>query len=195
MEIIVVVGLGNPGAEHESSRHNLGFRVVDELARRWRVATWRTRHHASIARRSGGRPTWLVKPQTFMNLSAEAVAPFCAAEAIEPGQCLVVVDDVELPLGQLRLRDSGGPGAHNGLRSLVDALGEGFPRLRLGIRGERPWDDLADFVLAPFERAEEPEAVAMIERAADCVETALREGIARAATRFNRAVDASPATD
>ncbi|MFI5143543.1 MAG: aminoacyl-tRNA hydrolase [Thermoanaerobaculales bacterium] len=195
MDITAVVGLGNPGAEYMATRHNLGFRVVDELARRWRVATWRTRYHAAVARRAGGRPAWLVKPQTFMNLSGDSVARFCAAEGIEAGQCLVVVDDVELPLGQLRLRDLGGPGTHNGLRSLVEAVGEGFPRLRLGIRGERPWEDLAEYVLTRFEPEEEELVASMIERAADCVETVLRAGIARAATAFNQAVGVTPSSE
>jgi len=195
MDIAAVVGLGNPGAEYESTRHNLGFRVVDELARRWRVATWRARYHAKVARRAGGRPTWLVKPQTFMNLSAEAVVAFCAGEGIEASTCLVVVDDVELPLGQLRLRESGGPGTHNGLRSLVDAVGEGFARVRLGIRGEHLWEDLADYVLARFDPEEEPLVAAMVERAADCVETALRVGLARAATQFNQAVGVDPPSE
>jgi PTH1 family peptidyl-tRNA hydrolase len=195
MDIAAVVGLGNPGAKFESTRHNLGFRVVDEIARRWRVATWHARYHAKVARRAGGRPTWLVKPQTFMNLSAEAVVVFCAGEGIEAGGCLVVVDDVELPLGQLRLRDSGGPGTHNGLRSLVDALGEGFPRLRLGIRGEHLWEDLSDYVLARFEPEEERLVAEMVERAADCVETAVRVGLARAATQFNQAIGVDPPSE
>ena len=97
----------------------------------------------------------------------------------------MVVDDVELPLAQLRLRASGGPGSHNGLRSIVEHVGEGFPRLRLGIRGEQPWRDLADYVLAEFEETERALVDGMIVRAADCVEEALRLGIPRAATRFN----------
>jgi PTH1 family peptidyl-tRNA hydrolase len=195
MDIAAVVGLGNPGAEYAATRHNAGFAVVDEMARRWRMDSWRTRYRSRVARRSGGRPTWLVKPQTFMNLSGEAVSLFCEGEEFTPRQCLVVVDDVELPLGQLRLRQSGGPGTHNGLRSLADALGEGFPRLRLGIRGEHPWDDLAEYVLAPFEKDERETVAAMVKRAADCVEAVLRLGVPRAATQFNQASPAASATD
>jgi PTH1 family peptidyl-tRNA hydrolase len=195
MDIAAVVGLGNPGAEYVATRHNVGFRVVDELAQRWRVVTWRHRYHAAVARRRGGRPTWLVKPQTYMNLSGDALALFCAGEGIVPAQSLVVVDDVELPLGALRLRERGGAGTHNGLRSLVVALGEGFPRLRLGIRGDHADDDLADHVLAPFEAAELDAVETMIARAADCVEAALRVGLVRASTQFNQAVPASPTSE
>ena len=192
MDLEAVVGLGNPGAEYAATRHNIGFRVVDELARRWRIAAWRSRYHARVARRGGGRAAWLVKPQTYMNDSGEALALFCAGEELHPAQCLVVVDEVDLPLGQLRLRDRGGPGTHNGLRSLVDAVGEGFPRLRVGTRGEHPWDDLADYVLAPFEASEQAIVEELVGRAADCVEAALRFGTSRAATQFNQSAAPPP---
>jgi PTH1 family peptidyl-tRNA hydrolase len=193
MDIAAVVGLGNPGAEYSLTRHNVGFLVVDEMARRWRLATWHNRFQAKVARRAGGRPTFLVKPQTFMNLSGDALTLFTAGEKIAPAQCLIVLDDVDMPLGQLRLRERGGPGTHNGLRSIVDAVGEEFPRLRLGIRGEHPWADLAEYVLAPFEPGEREPATAMVKRAADCIEAALRLGIPRAATQFNQ--PAASATD
>ncbi len=186
MEIAALVGLGNPGEEYAATRHNSGFLVIDEMARRWRLGEWRSRYRARVVRRPGGRPTLLVKPQTFMNESGAALALLCTGEKLEPAQCLVVVDDVELPLGQLRLRERGGPGTHNGLRSVADAVGEEFPRLRLGICGEKPWDDLAEYVLAPFEDGEREAASAMFKRAADCIEAALRVGIARAATQFNQ---------
>ena len=192
MDIVAVVGLGNPGPEYAATRHNLGFWVVDELAARWRVARWRNAYHARVARRSGGHATWLVKPQDFMNCSGDPLAAFLRGEGLGLEQILVVVDDVELPLGQLRLRSSGGAGTHNGLRSLVDAVGEGFPRLRVGIRGEATWYDLADYVTAPFSREEEPLARDAAKAAADCVEMALRVGLGRAATRYNRAPVVEP---
>ena len=195
MDIAAVVGLGNPGAEHGATRHNVGFLVLDEMARRWRLTGWRSRYRAKLLRRSGGRPTLLVKPQTFMNVSGETLALLCAGEELEPAQCLVVVDDVELPLGQLRLRERGGPGTHNGLRSIVDAIGEGFPRLRLGICGEHPWADLAEYVLAPFDVEEKEVVAAMVKRAADCIEATLRLGISRAATQFNQASPAAAPAD
>jgi PTH1 family peptidyl-tRNA hydrolase len=191
MDIAAVVGLGNPGAEHAPTRHSVGFMVVDEMARRWRLTGWRHRYRSLSVRRAGGRPTLLVKPQTYMNLSGDAVALLCAREKLDPAQCLVLVDDVELPLGQLRLRESGGPGTHNGLRSIVDAIGEGFPRLRLGICGEHPWDDLGEYVLTPFDDDEQESVTTMVKRAADCIEATLRVGIARAASQFNQAASAN----
>ena len=185
MEIAAVVGLGNPGPEYAATRHNVGFRVVDELGRRLRVAPWRHEYKSVVTRRPRGSALLLVKPATYMNLSGEALLAVTRGEAVLPAQCLVVVDDVELPLGQLRLRERGGPGSHNGLRSIVDCVGEGFPRLRLGIRGSEPWRDLADYVLAEFESAESETVAAMVARAADCIEEVLRVGVARAATRFN----------
>ncbi len=185
MAIAAVVGLGNPGTEYAATRHNIGFRVVDELARRWRVRLWWPRHHSKVARRRGASPVWLVKPATYMNRSGEAVAALIAAERLTPAEILVVVDDVDLPLGTLRLRPQGGAGTHNGLRSIVERVGEGFPRLRLGVRGQEPWGDLAEYVLAPFAAEEEAQVAAMVARAADCVEAALFSGIARAASRFN----------
>ena len=192
MAIAAVVGLGNPGLEYAATRHNVGFRVVDEVARRVRASAWRHAYHALVARRSRGSALLLLKPGTFMNASGDALAALCRGEELLPSECLVVVDDVELPLGQLRLRESGGPGSHNGLRSIVDRLGEGFPRLRLGIRGGEPWRDLADYVLTPFEPGEDQAVAGMIGRAADCVEEVLRVGIARAASRFNTSEAPSP---
>lgn len=186
MSIGAVVGLGNPGTEYAGGRHNVGFRVVDEMARRWRLDVWRSRYRSKLVRRSGGRPTYLVKPQTYMNLSGDAFALFCEGEELVPAECLVVVDDVDLALGQLRLRPRGGAGTHNGLRSIVEAVGEEFPRLRLGIRGEHAWDDLAEYVLAPFEPDELKAVDEMVARAADCVEAAVRVGVGRAATQFNQ---------
>lgn len=185
MELAAIVGLGNPGAEYERTRHNVGFRVVDELARRFRCGSFKPRPYALVAERSGSRRVLLVKPTTYMNRSGQAVAALCREEGLVPAQVLVVVDDVDLPLGQLRLRSRGGPGTHNGLRSVVEEVGEGFPRLRLGVRGTQPWSDLAAYVLAPFTEEEEPVAEAMVQRAADCVEEALFSGLARAANRFN----------
>lgn len=185
MGIAAVVGLGNPGAEYAATRHNVGFLVIDELARRFRLTEWRSRYHAQIARRAGGAGVILVKPRTFMNCSGDALVALCQGERLPTSQCLVVVDDVDLPLGQIRVRERGGPGSHNGLRSVVAEIGEEFPRLRLGIRGAAPWDDLADYVLAPFDTAELEAVTRMVARAVDCVETALRVGLGRAASRFN----------
>ena len=192
MAIAAVIGLGNPGSEYEKTRHNVGFRVVDELARRWRVASWEHRYRALLGRRSGSRSVLLCKPQTFMNLSGDAVALLCRGAELTPAECLVVVDDVELPLGQLRLRERGGAGTHNGLRSIAATVGDSFPRLRLGVCGREPWRDLAEYVLADFEESERELAEDMTRRAADCLEMALHAGLARAANHFNRLPDSEP---
>jgi PTH1 family peptidyl-tRNA hydrolase len=186
VDLAAVVGLGNPGEEYALTRHNVGFRVVDELVARFRLPAPLRRFHSQAYFRSGNRPLWLLKPLTYMNLSGQAVAALCQQEGLTPSQVLVVVDDVDLPLGQLRLRARGGAGTHNGLRSVVEAVGEGFPRLRLGVRGKEPWQDLAEYVLAPFSPEEVPVVEEMIRRAADCVEMAFYQGISRAANQFNR---------
>ncbi len=185
MELVAIVGLGNPGAEFEGTRHNVGFRVVDELSRRFRCGPFQRRAYALVVPRPGSRRLLLVKPTTYMNRSGLAVASLCREEGLIPAQVLVVVDDVDLPLGQLRLRARGGPGTHNGLRSVVEAVGESFPRLRLGVRGTQPWTDLAAYVLAPFTEDEKAAAEAMVQRAADCVEAAIFSGLSPAANRFN----------
>jgi PTH1 family peptidyl-tRNA hydrolase len=179
-----IVGLGNPGAEYSGTRHNVGFAVVDEVARRWDV---RLKGWKSIARLAivGGRETLLAEPQTFMNASGEAVERILAFHKIDPVDVLVVVDEVQLPLGRLRIRRAGSAGGHNGLKSIIQQIGTEFPRLRVGIgRGDPQWD-LSDHVLAPF-RAEERAAVdQVVTRAADAVETFVGEGIAAAMNRFN----------
>ncbi len=186
MGIELVVGLGNPGDEYQETRHNVGFRVVDEVARRLRAGRWERRHASEVAATTRGPRVWLAKPRTFMNRSGDAVASLLAGLGIPPGSMLVVVDDVDLPVGRLRLRPSGGPGTHNGLRHIVERIGPGFPRLRLGVRGETPWNDLAEYVLAPFEEEERPAVEEMIKLAADAVAVGIFEGLGRAMNRFNQ---------
>jgi len=186
MAIELVVGLGNPGHEYEHARHNVGFAVVEELARRLRVATWARRCSSRVCVGARGRFVRLAEPQTFMNRSGDAVSCLAAELDLRPTQILVVVDDVDLPLGRLRLRPSGGPGTHNGLRDIVGSVGTGFPRLRLGVRGDSPPGDLADYVLSPFAPEEKAVAEAMIARAADAVQAALYVSIPKAMARFNR---------
>jgi PTH1 family peptidyl-tRNA hydrolase len=192
MEIDLVVGLGNPGDEYAATRHNAGFRVVDALARRLAVRGWERRGNALTVRSTREPAVWLAKPQTYMNRSGSAVLLLSAELSIPPEAILVVADDVDLPLGRLRLRRSGGPGTHNGLRDIVEAVGTGFPRLRLGVRGERPFDDLAEYVLTRFEPGEEETAREAVERAAEAVEVVLSDGFLVAMNRFNRGVPSPP---
>ena len=189
----IVVGLGNPGRRYEGTRHNIGFAVADEVARRHGMEFESGRADTLTARRGRGAAALLVvKPLTMMNLSGEAIAGVAGFYKIEPPAILVVADDVNLPLGRLRLRASGTAGGHNGFRSIIECLGTGeFPRLRVGVGRGDPRRDLADHVLARFDGDERDEVERTIARAADAVETFLAEGIEAAMNRYNRAEDAS----
>jgi PTH1 family peptidyl-tRNA hydrolase len=179
-----IVGLGNPGAEYKGTRHNVGFAVIDELAWRWnaKLKSWKSLADLAVVR---DRSVLLVEPKTFMNASGEAVGRIAAFHKVEPKDLLIVVDEVQLALGRLRLRSSGSAGGHNGLKSVIAHVGTEFPRLRMGVgRGDPRWD-LADHVLSRFEPGEREVAAAAISRAADAVETFLEEGIGPAMNRFN----------
>ena len=186
MSIELVLGLGNPGPRYAETRHNVGFRVVDELARRHGIGRWERYLLCDLGSLAIGRGLIGAKPRTYMNLSGAALRWLLDRFALEPEQALVVVDDVDLPLGRLRMRKHGGPGTHNGLRDLCDAAGRSYPRLRIGVRGERVWDDLAAYVTEPF-MGEELEIVAeAVNRAADAVEAVISEGIDAAMNEFNQ---------
>jgi len=186
-----VVGLGNPGPRYERTRHNAGFMAIDELAARTRAAG-RVRGDAWVAEAAlAGQSVLLVKPQSYMNLSGGPVARLVAEQASSPADLVVVVDDVALPLGRLRLRARGSDGGHNGLRSLVEALGtEDFARVRIGVGMEPPPDlDLADFVLGEFLAEEQARVLEVVGLAADAVGCLLEEGVAAAMNRFNGSRD------
>jgi len=179
-----IVGLGNPGAEYVATRHNVGFEVVDELARRWQVKLkkWRKVGMLALAK---DHDALLMEPTTFMNLSGEAVLSVGSFYKVDPADWLIVVDDVNLPLGRVRMRKMGSAGGHNGLKSVIQHLGSDFARLRIGVgRGDPKWD-LADHVLARFEPEERRSVEEAIGRAADAVETFVTEGIEPAMNRFN----------
>jgi PTH1 family peptidyl-tRNA hydrolase len=186
MTIELVLGLGNPGVEYRDTRHNIGFKVVEEVARRRGVMDWAQRPSCELAVVTVGRLILLSRPLTFMNKSGDAVRWLFGEFGLKPESMLVVVDDVDLPLAHLRLRRSGGPGTHNGLRSLCEEIGTGFPRLRVGVRGDEMADDLADFVTSPFDEDEIEFAEGAVGRAADAVETALSERFEAAMNAYNR---------
>jgi peptidyl-tRNA hydrolase, PTH1 family len=178
---VIVAGLGNPGAHYAGTRHNVGFRVADELGRRHRAA-WVPCAGPGLEARCLVRdqPVFLLKPLTFMNGSGAAVTAALDRHQVPAGRLLVVVDDIALPLGRLRMRPGGSDGGHNGLGSVIQELAsEAFPRLRCGIAGEEPpaGEFLRDFVLSPFAPTEVPEAEVMIRRAADMVEEFAVSGI------------------
>jgi PTH1 family peptidyl-tRNA hydrolase len=190
----LIVGLGNPGRSYHGTRHNVGFAVADALARRCEVAFEHGRATALTARvGTGSGALLLVKPLTMMNLSGEAVGELAHFYKIDPSDIIAVADDVNLPLGRLRLRGSGSAGGHNGFRSIIASLGSDlFPRLRVGVGRGDPRRDLADHVLARFDPDEADEVERAVARAADAVETFLAEGIEAAMNRFNRADDSAP---
>jgi len=183
---LLVVGLGNPGREHERDRHNVGWMVVDELARRL-DGRWRAKFSGQLAEvRLDGLRLALLKPETFMNDSGRSVAAASRFFKVEPESMLVVHDDVDLEAGRLQARAGGGLAGHNGLRSLAQSLGtQDFLRLRIGVGRPGRGDprSVADYVLSPFELEED--VGALVTRAADAVETIAREGVEASQQRFN----------
>lgn len=185
----LLAGLGNPGSQYRDTRHNVGFLVVDELARRWRVESWREAFSALAAKVSfGDEAVVLAKPLTFMNLSGESVAALAGFYKIDPADVLVIVDEAALPLGRLRARREGSAGGHNGLRSIVQHLGtEAFPRLRIGVGRGDGRRDLSNHVLGRFDASEREEMSAAVLRAAEASEMFVTEGIERVMNAFNAA--------
>ena len=185
----LIAGLGNPGREYRDTRHNVGFMVVDEIARRhgleWAMAPAQV-PDAFVVKKFGANPVLLAKPLTFMNRSGDAVAALSRYYDIAPADMLVVVDEVDLPFGRLRARARGSGGTHNGLRSLVERLGSTeFPRLRLGVGRGDARRDLADHVLSKFERDERDALDEFIARAADAAEMFAVDGIAKVMNVYN----------
>lgn len=184
----LIVGLGNPGEKYARTRHNIGFECLDTLAERHGLEFRGKRANSLIAEGNiQGQRVALAKPQTFMNLSGQAVSALRSWYKIEPGrELLVIYDDLDLPFAKLRLRERGSAGTHNGMRSIVGQLGgSDFPRLRVGI-GQPPGKmDPAAYVLARFGKEEEPELPALRDTVADTVELILREGFVAAMNRYN----------
>lgn len=182
----LIVGLGNPGREYEGTRHNLGFEVVALLSRRHGIPVTR-RAFRSLVGEGGmaGERVLLMRPQTYMNLSGEAVAAAARYHKLQAEDVIVVLDDVALPIGRLRLRYTGSAGGHNGLANILLLLGtQDVPRIRIGVGASRP-GALVSHVLSRFAREEAEEVAIACERAADAVECALAEGFETAMNRYN----------
>jgi len=184
----MVVFLGNPGPKYSGTRHNVGFAVGDEVARRCGADIRRLKNRALTARtKLGGKDVLLVKPQTYMNLSGEAVRPLADYYKIAPDHILVVSDEAALTPGKIRLRPSGSAGGHNGLKSVIQHLGtDQFPRLRLGVGAPPHADyDMPDWVLG-VPRGADAEALSQaVKKAADAIECCLRDGIDKAMNQYN----------
>jgi PTH1 family peptidyl-tRNA hydrolase len=180
----LIAGLGNPGPKYKGTRHNVGFDVVDELARRAGVAFESAPAEALIAKWRAS-DTLIVKPLTFMNHSGQAIGELLRYFKIELGDLLVVVDEAQLPLGKLRARARGSAGGHNGLKSVIAHVGDEFARLRLGVGRGDSARDLADHVLARFDSSEAAEVDRMTGRATDAAETFITSGIEAVMNQFN----------
>ena len=189
----LIVGLGNPGAEYARSRHNVGWMIADAFAAKFRIDINKHEKEALTGMgRVGGGAVMAAKPLTYMNRSGEAVKLLTNAYLESPEDLMVVYDEIDLPLGKLRLRERGSPGTHNGMRSVVESLAtESFPRLRFGVRGANYAEDgrLRDYVLDDFEENELPVVDRTIERAVDALVLFARGELKRAMNEFNREPD------
>jgi PTH1 family peptidyl-tRNA hydrolase len=179
----LIVGLGNPGPRYARTRHNIGFLVVEAVAERWGLRDWQKRGDARYAL-DRSRRAILVEPQAFMNRSGPPTLGLATFYKVSPQRILVVVDDLDLPFGALRMRARGSSGGHNGLKSLIAVLGEDFPRLRIGI-GRSHEADAIDRVLGAFSPDEEAQLPAIVDRAVEGIELWLREGVEAAMNRVN----------
>jgi PTH1 family peptidyl-tRNA hydrolase len=184
----LVVGLGNPGEQYENTRHNVGWRALDELAETANVPVQKLKYKALTNTCTlGDSKVLLMKPVTFMNLSGEAVGQAARFYKLPPERVLVFSDDVSLPLGKLRIRTSGSAGGHNGLKSIIQHLGtDAFPRIKLGVGGKpRPDYDMADWVLGKFPPQDRKTVDEMVRKAAQAAAYYIQEGPDRAMSRFN----------
>ena len=185
----LIVGLGNPGEEYKWSRHNLGFRLIDKLSAATGIDVTRRECQSMVG--SGeidGSRVKLVKPQTYMNLSGEAVACLVAKHQLDDatGNVIVISDDLALPFGTIRIRERGSAGGHNGLKSIVGALGTNeFTRLRIGIQPEHPVSNSKRFVLDSFPNAAKPEVEKILERSAEALRAILKDGVLKAMSCYN----------
>ncbi|HYB59928.1 MAG TPA: aminoacyl-tRNA hydrolase [Methylomirabilota bacterium] len=189
----LIVGLGNPGPEYAWTPHNMGFFVVDRLAEAGGIRVERPEAKSFVGRgKLFGHEIALAKPQTSMNLSGLAVRELLARMECQPAEMLVVYDDVALPWGMIRVRGNGTAGGHNGLKSVIGAAQTmEFPRVRLGVKPEKPPKNLAAYVLRPMRKPELEIAAEMIDQAAEAVRVILTEGVGVAMNRFNRRAEQS----
>jgi PTH1 family peptidyl-tRNA hydrolase len=186
----LVVGLGNPGSEYARTRHNIGFMVVDELARRAAAGPPKAKFGAEVCEGSlGAARVTFCRPMEFMNVSGSAVGRVAGFWKVPTERVLVLHDELDLPWGRLRLASGGGPGGHNGIKSIIATLGPEFPRVRIGIGRPPAGGDAANYVLGGFSKEEQKELPFVTSEAADAVEAVLKEGLTAAMNRFNKKKD------
>lgn len=186
MSRYLIAGLGNPGSKYAQTRHNIGFMALERLAARYRMALASEKFDSRFdTGRVAGEMVALIEPQTFMNRSGKSVVAAAGFYDLTPEQIIVIHDDIDLPLGTVRIKAGGGHGGHNGLRDIVAKMGNSdFIRVRLGV-GRPEHGDVTNHVLGTFSSDEEDEVAELVESACDAVETILREGVAAAQNRFN----------
>ena len=183
----VIVGLGNPGKQYEHTRHNVGFDVIDILAKEYGISVTKIKHKALIGEgRVGNEKVLLVKPQTYMNLSGETLIDIYNYYKVDSNNIVVIYDDIDLDVGKIRIRKKGSGGTHNGMRSILKCLGTNeFPRVRVGVSKPRPGQDLADFVLSRFRKEESSDIQDGLEKAAKSVDCIIRENIDLSMNKYN----------
>jgi PTH1 family peptidyl-tRNA hydrolase len=184
----LIVGLGNPGEEYEQTAHNLGFLVIDRLAERNSINVGRKDSRAFVGQGIiAGRKVLLAKPQTYMNVSGESVNGLLVKNEIAPGELVLIYDELDLPWQSLRIRPNGSAAGHRGVDSVIRTVGtKDFPRVRLGIHGGRREGDGAQIVLGQFKRAQREELDAVLDHAAEAVESIIAEGVEKSMAKFNR---------
>lgn len=192
-DLYLIAGLGNPGPRYANTRHNIGFRVLDQLAARHNLTFSRTEQRAQVTTGTIlGQRVLLAKPMTYMNLSGDSIAPLARFYKIAPERILIVCDDLDIPLGTLRLRKSGSSGGQNGMKHIIERLGtQDINRVRFGIGRPPGRMDPADYVLTPFKGDEDILAAEVADRAVSAIEAWLTEGIEIAMTRYNGSVDSA----
>ena len=190
MTVKLLIGLGNPGAQYAHTRHNAGFCVIERLSNLWNIPVDRARCHGLVGEgRAEGQRVILIKPQTFMNLSGDCVADALRWYKAEPKDTMILSDDIDLPLGQIRVRPFGGAGTHNGWRDILLKTGsDRFPRVRVGVGGKPPEWDLADWVLSRFSPEDQKLMDAAFDRAAQAARCFVEKGIEEAMNVYNRKV-------
>jgi PTH1 family peptidyl-tRNA hydrolase len=185
--MFVIVGLGNPGKQYEHTRHNVGFDVIDILAKEYGASVTKMKHKALIGEcRVGSEKVLLVKPQTYMNLSGETLIDIYQYYKVELEDIIVVYDDIDLDVGKIRIRKKGSAGSHNGMKSIIKCLGSGdFPRVRVGVSKPEAGADLANFVLSRFRKEEQLDIDNGLEKACKAVDSMIRENIDLAMNKYN----------
>jgi peptidyl-tRNA hydrolase, PTH1 family len=187
METWALVGLGNPEPKYDTTRHNVGFMAIDTCVSKWTVSPFKTKKnlidytHVTL----GGTKLILAKPQTYMNLSGQAVQWLASFYKIPMSQIIVIYDDIALPFNTLRIRKQGSAGGHNGIKSIIQHLGQDFPRIKMGIQPEHPVSDLSNFVLAPFNKKELKVVSESLSLVPQIIEMIMNDGCNKAMNQYN----------